>query len=360
MAFRVDIGTLQPAKRLPDGSLRVDAYLTRTGVFEYRNPDGSVRREYRDAADVFDEASLDSFELVPVTDDHPSEMVTAETAPHLRKGTVLGRPRRDGDHVLATLHITDPALISRMDRGKREVSCGYQCEIEETPGVSPAGERYDVRQRLIRGNHTAIVSMARAGRTARVHMDAAVMVTDGEHSLSGDIMDEALKKALADLAAQTVRADTAEAKNKELSEKLSKAEGERDTQRERADKAEKARTDAVDGVPGAVQARVKLEKQAARVLGDDVDLSGKTDRQVKLDALKQDGITIPAERADDDSYITARFDGLLERCDQSDGALGKVREAVVQSGRKDADNTDADARADFERRMATAGTEKLR
>jgi uncharacterized protein len=356
MVFRVDIGTLRPAKRLPDGSLRVDAYLTRTGVFEYRNPDGTIRREYRDEADVFDSASLESFELVPVTDDHPSEMVTPENAPLVRKGAVLGTPRRDGNHVLATLHITDPALISRMERGKRDVSCGYQCELDETPGISPNGERYDVRQRVIRGNHTAIVSTGRAG-TARARMDAAVMVIDGEPQ--ENLIMEELKKALADVAAAQARADAAEHKNKELQAQLSKAEGERDSHKERADKAEKARTDAVAGVPGAVQERVKLEKQAGRVLGD-ADLSSKTDRQVKIDALKADGVEIPAARAEDDSYIAARFDALIERVDQADGALGQVRDAVTTSGRQDA-ATDkaAAARAAFEKRQADAWKEKV-
>src|SRR5690606_25874157 len=63
------------------------------------------------------------------------------------------------------------AAVERKDR--REVSCGYRCLVDETPGVTPEGERYDRVQRRIRYNHVAIVPEGRAGEAVALRMDAA-------------------------------------------------------------------------------------------------------------------------------------------------------------------------------------------
>lgn len=180
---RVDVsGALRPAKRMPDGRLRVDALLARTGVQRYLMSDGTVRREYRPPDEVFDAASLATFEGATVTDDHPPGMVTPANARSFARGAVLGVPTRDGAHVAASLVINDADLISKMEAGKLQVSCGYQCELDMTPGTSPDGEQYDAVQRRIVGNHVAIVDQGRAG-SARVRMDGmAVEVTDADLS----------------------------------------------------------------------------------------------------------------------------------------------------------------------------------
>jgi len=67
---RFDAGTL---KRDAVGALRFDARLTRTGVFAYRMPDGSVRRELRHPDHVFKPDSLKSLALATLTLRHPQE-----------------------------------------------------------------------------------------------------------------------------------------------------------------------------------------------------------------------------------------------------------------------------------------------
>lgn len=180
MTIRFDRGTLRPPKRLPDGRLRVDAHLTRTGVFVYRLADGTERREYRPPEEVFHADALDSFAMVPVTDDHPAGLVTAKNARDVAIGWTGETIRRDGDHVAAAMMFADDRAIAKVDRGKRELSCGYTCDLEETSGVSPEGERYDVIQRNIRGNHVALVDMGRAGPTARLRMDGAAYMVDAD------------------------------------------------------------------------------------------------------------------------------------------------------------------------------------
>lgn len=183
---RIDLAALKPPTRRADGTLVADALLTRTGVFTYRNPDGSERKEYRPPREVFDQKSLDSFKLVPITDDHPPTMLTANNARQYAVGAVGENVRRAGSHVAATIAVHDAGTIAKMDAGKSQVSCGYDCELDETPGVSPEGERYDAVQTAIVGNHLAIVHNARAGSTAAVRMDAAVMVADAVMSADPD------------------------------------------------------------------------------------------------------------------------------------------------------------------------------
>ena len=196
MALRYDIGSLKAPVRCADGRLRVDGYLTRTGVFEYRNPDGSVRREYRPPEEVFNADSLATFELVPLTDNHPPEMVTAQNAKQYAVGATGESVRQDGDRVAASIVVFDAGVIAKLERGKVQLSCGYEADVEDSPGEID-GQRYDAIQRNIRGNHVAIVDVGRAGPDVRIRMDAGIMVTEARTDfIIEDFMEEKLKEAL--------------------------------------------------------------------------------------------------------------------------------------------------------------------
>jgi hypothetical protein len=169
--YRVDIGSLRPVMRRDDGTIRVDAFLTKCGVFQYRQPDGSVRRELRLPEDVFDSAAVASFLGVPVTNDHPPDMLTAKNARRFAVGSQVGAIARDDDHMRSTLSVYDDETISAMGAGKTQVSNGYTCDCVETPGVHPLYGVYDAIQKNIRGNHIAIVDRGRAGLTAAARMD---------------------------------------------------------------------------------------------------------------------------------------------------------------------------------------------
>lgn len=343
MAFRIDIGSaVRPPTKRAGGSLRADAHLTRTGVFRYRNADGTERLELRPESEVFNADSMESFELLTMTNDHPAEgEVTAENAKRLQVGATGNDIRRDGIHLASTIVVTDATAVKLVEQGKRQLSCGYTCDLDETPGTTPQGERYDAIQRNIRGNHVAIVDEGRAG-SARVRMDAvpasfrsdtAVMVADAAENIWRFTMDE-LKKALAELAAATARADAAE-------KKLATVEGERDS----AQAALKARKDADDGFAGRVAARVQLEAGARMVLDakEHDGIPAKSDTDLMLAVVKRiDGDDAAAKCAGKpEPYLRARFDGAMERCDAASVATGAVRVAIEQN-RADAVKVDAD------------------
>ncbi len=252
--------------------MRVDGVFTRAGVFTYRNADGTERRELRPPDEVFRSDALESFALVPVTDDHPPTLVRKDNRKTYEKGYTLEDTRRDDDLVVGSLVVTDEALINKMDAGKVGLSCGYEVDLDETPGEHPTYGRYDAVQRNIRGNHLALVHNPRAGHETRVRMDALESRADyveregdkwcvysesgkqlGEYateaearkrlgeieaakntktdSTQGARMDEIeklnnlLNAAKAKLAEETARADKAEVTVAELKTRADQAEG---------------------------------------------------------------------------------------------------------------------------------------
>lgn len=178
--FRVDVGTLQPPKRMADGRLVADVLITKPGIFEY--PDakypGGIRRELRSDEEVFSKATMDSFQMMPATQVHPPELLTPITARAWSVGATseqVSRVRVDNetDHVASKVMVADAATIRKLEAGDTAVSVGYAVRIDERGGTHPKYGRYDVSQHDIRGNHLAVaIGQGRAGRMARVRMDA--------------------------------------------------------------------------------------------------------------------------------------------------------------------------------------------
>jgi hypothetical protein len=147
------------AQKTDEGFIRDKPVIGRTGVLVYRNADGSERREYRPPEEAFDKDSLASLKGKPITIGHQG-MVTSQNAANIRPiGTVLSAGQADGDTITA-----DVVLYS-LPTSARELSCGYNLDIDETPGTTPAGEPYDAVQRHIRYNHVAGIIPAHAGLT---------------------------------------------------------------------------------------------------------------------------------------------------------------------------------------------------
>jgi len=155
----------------PEGALIcIGVPIARTGDYEYSASEGQspgiqpglggtiVSR--RDPDEVFSVEALASFEGKPVTLDHPPVEVKPENWKQYAVGHVQNVRRGEGedtDKVVADLVISDAAAIQAVNvEGVRELSCGYEAELEQLePGVE--------LQRHIRGNHVAIVRAGRAG-----------------------------------------------------------------------------------------------------------------------------------------------------------------------------------------------------
>lgn len=179
---RYDRGEVRSAYTTPEGFLFVEGCATRCGVFEYRQPDGSVIRELRDDADVMDPASLASLGRKPATLEHPEingqrVLVTPDNWDRFAIGQVGERIAGAGGFVDVTLTVNRADALGAIKAGVQELSCGYECDLDLTPGVHPTYGRYDRRQTNITYNHLAVVPMGRAGEQARLRLDAAEQVT---------------------------------------------------------------------------------------------------------------------------------------------------------------------------------------
>lgn len=392
-ARRIDkaSGDTGKAKKMPNGWLRVDGMLTRTGVFEYRLPSGKTRRELRLDSEVFAPEALESFSLVPVTDEHPPEFLDAGNTREYARGNVGETPKRADQFVQAPLFITDDALVSKLETGEaRELSCGYTCDLEETPGVTASGERYDVIQRKIRGNHVAVVPKGRAGREAAVRMDAAesvVVRNGGEPGTSGSGSDphnqeppvknivridgvdvEVTTEQGAQMFArfQKTNADSMAA----LQAKLDAATGEQTKLTAKLDAAlaDVAKKDTeLKELPAKLKAegkqRADLEHEARKVLGSKVKLDKLDDTGVRLLTLDKLDVKVSEAKQKDAAYITARFDAELERFDgeEEEGGAARARRAVEPvEGREDGENADEEGDGEEEGEESEEGEEDER
>lgn len=173
---RFDVAGIGKPERTSQGFLRIPAALTRVGVLEYRRADGTVIRELRSPDEVFRAQSLATLSAAPVTDLHPTAMVTPSNVRELAIGHVSDSVKPSGDLVEATVTVQHADAIAAVEKGeRRELSCGYQCRIDATPGTY-RGERYDQVQRDIVYNHVALGprNWGRAGRDVALRVDSAL------------------------------------------------------------------------------------------------------------------------------------------------------------------------------------------
>ena len=332
---RFDRAQVGKAVRLDNGWIKAPARITRAGVFVYQKSDGSKVRELRLPEEVFAEDAVNSFALVPLTDDHPGELTAANTRA-LQVGSV-GELKRDGNFLSGQVMVTDAAAVEKVLAGKVELSGGYFCELEKAePGARFDGQEYDFIQRKIRGNHVAIVAKGRAGPEVRIQLDSAdaVLVEDEVTEMPveetkptltvetvGDVKPDPVLQARADAAevkadaeakradAEQARADAAEVKIKELEGKL-----------------------ALAIEPAAVQAmvaeRVALEAQAREFVGD-MKLDGLDNLAVRGAVVKTLAPELSLEGKGAE-YVGALFDSLT--------LMAKKQNKVSQAGAKATQN----------------------
>jgi hypothetical protein len=171
--LRFDTAPLSKVTRTPQGGIRCDAVLTRTGIFEYRNPDGSVRRELRPAEEVFREDSLARFSNVPVTIGHPG-LVSSDNWGQHAVGHVGDSVRREEDKIAGSVTVQRADAVRAIEhKTLGDISVGYEVDYDATPGEH-GGQRYDGVQRNIRVNHVALIppGAGRAGPSASLRLDS--------------------------------------------------------------------------------------------------------------------------------------------------------------------------------------------
>lgn len=217
------IGVTQ--SRTPEGFLLCESVpIARTGMMIYGageigfseddealtpGADGLIR-VIRDEDEVFHPNTIASFQGKPITDDHPYDNVTPDNWKDVAKGEMHNVRRGEGiysDCLVADLLIKDADAIQAVLDGKREVSCGYDANYQQSePGRA--------RQLNIIGNHLALVDRGRCGPRCAIG-DKAMATRDKKLSfvdrmlakLKGTTTDSMTKDQISKLIADAAKED---------------------------------------------------------------------------------------------------------------------------------------------------------
>ena len=352
------------AKFTAEGFLRVDARLTRVGVFTYGDADGNTWGELRTPEEVFDEDSLRSFEMVVLTDDHPQDFVDAANVKEVQVGHVGTDVRKDGIFVAASIVVTDPQVIRSIVDGKTELSCGYSAQVIKEDGVSPTGTPFAARQTNIRGNHVALVTQGRAGADCRLLTDSgdaltimdttmdkpkseptamATLVVDGvEHSVPVQVAEAFTKVDVAPVKETTTEPP------KDIKMENQKSD-EATTLRARVDVLEAELAQGKERETARIDARVNLVTTARGILGPDHKTDGVGDSLLMREVVLHVSPTLKDRldaNADSAGYLRASYEAAVDLHRDRATLEDEIPTALFETIKADGTNDlDADHRA---------------
>ena len=166
--------------------------ISKVGVFPYSgkfiSPDldqNQLYNVYRPEEELSDPECIASFRLVPWSNDHPSRLLgTGEGAVKAEEKGVEGTTGervyfdKEAQMLRANIKVFSKSHADRIKGGKVELSAGYQCRYEYSPGEWN-GQHYDYVQRNIRGNHLASVDQGRMGPDVSV-LDGLTFTVDNK------------------------------------------------------------------------------------------------------------------------------------------------------------------------------------
>ena len=325
-SVRYDSYKFQKYRKDARGFLRVPARPTKAGVFTYRKADGSVVRELRPESEVFHSDSLETLEHAPITVRHPDKPVGPSNIKELGIGRVIGTPRRDGYFVSTTVIVEDEEAIKRVDSKEDcELSCGYICDVVEQSGTWN-GERYDAIQKNIRYNHIGLgpKGWGRGGSEVSLRLDSneAVLVDESTEKVikMATIRFDGVEYEAPD---QTItifkrEIEKRDSKIQELETRADKAEAERDIAKSDLAKANDPKTR-----QDAVHARVTLERNAAKILGEEEKLDNLSDHEIRCKAVSKADSNLSIE-GKSEVYVEALFDAAVSSVDNTDKGLKKT------------------------------------
>ena len=148
--------------------------LSKVGIFDYLGKEigapepNKIYRVLRPAEEIGSAEAIESYKLLPWVNNHT--MLGSKGVPAEQKGVggVTGEKIYfKDDTVYGNIKLFSEKMADDIEEGKEELSLGYGCFYDFTPGTYQ-GEKYDVVQRRHRGNHLALVDKGRMGSEARV------------------------------------------------------------------------------------------------------------------------------------------------------------------------------------------------
>ena len=319
-----------------DGYLVAMPRVARTGIqlysgHEVEKPEMKVVRVFRPEDQVFNRDSMHSYAHKPFTNDHPPEPVNADNWKKFSVGDLGGDVVKDGEFVRVPLVMMDNNAINDYRDGKRELSLGYSCDLQWTPGTAPNGEAYDAVQTNIRANHLALVKTARGGPNLRVGDDNQQQENDSMTTTPNG----ATAVVMCDGAAISIDAVSAAVINAHLGRMQKNIEA----LQGKLDEGEKAKAkDAADHATALTERQTSLDKATAEVATLKKQIEDGAMTPAKLDALviERSGVIAGAKKVlGDKLVIDAKTNADMRRqvVDHvmKDGAKGWSDDAVTAS-----------------------------
>ena len=340
MVNRYDNITIK-AELTKEGWIVDKPVITRAGIFKYHNGKGKIISEYRPDEEVFKEDSLNSLRAAPITDGHKGILTTESNLDGLVIGSVMSPGIKQDSNVVADIVIHNVKKIG----SKRDLSLGYQCRIDETPGEFN-GQKYDQIQRDIRYNHLAVVNKGRAGN-ARIRLDSEELVS---FDTEDDMPEITLQKLRLDSGLEysaspevIVHVTSLDNKIKELTTRLDKAEGERDAAKSALEAANKEHKDALAKERDAARSRLTLEEKGKQL---DIKFDGVSDRELKILIANKLGNKLEFKDRSDE-YVDSVFDVLVAQDTEKSKVTAKQKTITTtkQDGSGGGSTSSLDARA---------------
>lgn len=327
--------------------------ISKVGVYPYSGaqlvgaPDpGRVYQVLRPPEELGDPECIASFRLLPWIDNH--KMLGSEDLdlmPAEKKGVqgVIGEDVYfEAPYLRGNLKVFSQTLAGLIEAGKRELSAGYRCVYDWTPGIWE-GQPYDCVQRKIRGNHLALVMSGRMGPDVAVldaaePLDQVSLTTDakepqmadetnkGEGGSGAMTLEAALEAFKAFMPAMKMLQDMVNGKAAEGEPAKPAADADEPKKPEDnkpADKPgddDKPKAPAMDAaevfkaVMGQVTRRDALAKQLSAHIGT-FDHSEMTEAEVAVYGVKKLGLSVPQgqEAAALAGYLKAAVDPRQQR-----------------------------------------------
>jgi hypothetical protein len=178
---RFDFAAARSWQITTQGFLRTDATLKRVGVLVYELGGGQVRRELCLPEEVFAPAAMETLGGAPLTLRHPPLTDALITPDNYRQyaigftGDVVKQDAAAG-HVDGSVTVQDgPAIKKAQARELVELSPGYVCRLDMSPGVHEKYGAYDCIQRTILHNHVGLGprGWGRSGSDVSLRLDGA-------------------------------------------------------------------------------------------------------------------------------------------------------------------------------------------
>ena len=335
----------------PNGYLIVDAYIAKVGIVS-RFEDGIQKDEFVSEEELFKQDSLDTLDLVPITENHPVDnakrvLVSSNNDTYHSRGIVVGSTEKvieNGEIFLkAKLVIKDQKTIDKVEAGQLvQVSPGYIAG-ERIQSGQFKNRDYNIYQTNRRYNHIALVPQGRSGEKVRVKLDSedGYFYSQNQEINKNNNKEEIRVKMLIDGLEVDLKANEEKIVQKALNDRqnqVTEVTKELDAQKAKFDslseqlEAEKEKVkkfDSVDHLENAKQ-RLKLEQTLKPVMRSSFKFDGLTDVEIKKQALVKMKPEIDLKDKSDD-YISARFDSVLETDKAKYDAVEKQADASIQN-----------------------------